>query len=446
MHGRLASELLSSPEPRLNAAGPLSVDLCGLAARPRLRENTAKSVRTAEADMNEGWSFSTAGRIFFGWGRIGALRDARSLFGKRALICSDRNIIASGIAEQTQALLEAGGCEVLLFPDGRPEVDLETIENAVEMARPFRPEVVVGLGGGSNLALGKAVALLLRPQGPLSRYYGENAVPGPAIDLIAIPTTAGTGSEVSPVTVVSDADRAMKVGVASRWLIPRWAIVDPALTLSCPPHVTAHAGMDALSHAIESFCARDPSGRPAEAIFVGKNPISDSLAKEAIVRIAGALPFAYAEPENRAAREDMALASLLAGMAFANAGNAATHALQYPVGEATHTSHGLGNAVLLPAVLRAIRASRVSELAFIARALDPSLGQVSEAEAAERAPELVATLGERVGIPRGLAAIGMPREQLPAIAELAFGVKRLLDNSPVAFDRADLLRILEEAY
>lgn len=238
----------------------------------------------------------------------------------------------------------------------------------------------------------------------------------------------------------------MKVGIASRRIIPKWAIVDPELTVSCPAHVTAHSGIDALCHAIEAFCARIPDGRSPQVVFVGKNPASDSLAKDAIRIIAGSLTEAVNEPGSRRAREEMALGSLLAGMAFGNAGTAAIHALQYPVGEATHTSHGLGNAVLMPAVLEAIRETRVPELAFVARVLDPSLESSSDEDAARQAPELVAKLGDTVGIPRGLGALGLSREQLPEMAQLASGVKRLLDNSPVSFDQAALLGILEEAY
>jgi alcohol dehydrogenase class IV len=204
--------------------------------------------------------------------------------------------------------------------------------------------------------------------------------------------------------------------------------------------------MDALSHAIESFCARVPEDRSPRAIFVGKNPVSDSLAKQAIQLIARSLPTAVSDPSNRPGREDMALASLLAGMAFSNAGTAAVHALQYPVGEATHTSHGLGNAVLMPAVLKAISKARVPELAFIARSLDANLNQAADEAAAQQAPELVAKLGDKVQIPRGLGNIGMDRGRLNEMAELASGIKRLLDNSPVPLDQAALLHILEEAY
>jgi alcohol dehydrogenase len=264
--------------------------------------------------------------------------------------------------------------------------------------------------------------------------------------VVAVPTTAGTGSEVSPVAVVADPERAMKVGIASRALIPKWAIVDPALTVSCPASVTAHSGMDALAHAVESFCARERTDASPHAIFVGKNPMSDVLATRAIVAIAKYLPTAVSQPNDRVARQEMAMASLLAGMAFSAAGTAAVHALQYPVGEATHTPHGLGNAVLLPTVMKNIAPSRITEMAFIARSLDESLKSKPDSEAAGNAPRLVEELGARVGIPKGLRALGVKKEQLPELSRMASTVKRLLDNSPVPFDESALLRILHEAF
>jgi alcohol dehydrogenase len=384
--------------------------------------------------------------VFFGWGVAEELRTISKELGKRAMICTDKNMVKSGIADRVEALLKEGGAEVLVFPEGRPEVDLATIEASAKAAREFNPDVMIGVGGGSNMDLGKCTSILLKFGGPLTKYYGEHAVPGPLMDIVCIPTTSGTGSEVSPVAVVADPDRFMKVGIATRRIIPKWALVDPSLTISCPPHVTSHSGMDALSHAIESFCAKVPEGRSPHAIFVGKNPASDGFAKEAITLIAKSLPTAVHDPSNREGREGMALASLLAGMAFSAAGTATVHALQYPVGEATHTSHGLGNAVLMPSVMKAILKSRIPEMAFIARAFDSNLAKVSDQEAAEQAPELVAKLGDKVMIPRGLGNIGMKREQIGEMAELATSVKRLLDNSPVSFDKEALIGILEEAY
>jgi alcohol dehydrogenase len=390
--------------------------------------------------------FSTAGRIFFGWGAASVLREVAREFGRRVFVCTDQNMVKAGICETVAAHLSHGIAEVKIFDGGQPEVDRRTIEWAATIARAYSPNVVIGLGGGSNLDLAKAVALLVKHPGPLSTYYGENKVPGPIAPVVAVPTTAGTGSEVSPVAVVADPERAMKVGIASRALIPKWAVVDPALTVSCPASVTAHSGMDALAHAIESFCAKVRTDCSPHAIFVGKNPMSDILATKAITAIAKFLPTAVAQPNDRPARQEMALASLLAGMAFSSAGTAAVHALQYPVGEATHTPHGLGNAVLLPTVMRSITPSRIPEMAFIARSLDPSLEFNTDPDAASQAARLVEELGTQVGIPKGLRALGLKTEQLPQLSQMASTVQRLLDNSPVPFDESDLLRLLQEAF
>src|ERR1700693_4438743 len=217
----------------------------------------------------------------------------------------------AGVSETVLAQLEEGKAEVKVFDGGQPEVDRQTIERAAAVAQAYAPDIVVGLGGGSNLDLAKTVAILVKYPGPLSAYYGENNVPGPIAPVVAVPTTAGTGSEVSPVAVVADPERAMKIGIASRVLIPKWAIVDPALTVSCPASVTAHSGMDALTHAIEAFCARVRTGVSPHAIFVGKNPVSDVLAAKAISCIAKSLAKAVSDPDDRAAREEVALASLL---------------------------------------------------------------------------------------------------------------------------------------
>src|SRR5579871_5451316 len=342
--------------------------------------------------------FSTAGRIFFGWGAASVLRDVAREFGPKVLVCTDQNMVKAGVCETVVAHLVDGNADVKIFDGGQPEVDRQTIERAASVAQAYAPDVVLGLGGGSNLDLSKAVAILVRYPGRLSAYYGENNVPGPIAPVVAVPTTAGTGSEVSPVAVVAEPERAMKIGIASRVLIPRWAVVDPALTVSCPASVTAHSGMDALAHAVESFCARVRTDVSPQSIFVGKNAMSDLLAMQAIAAIARSLPKAVAEPNDRGARQEMAFASMLAGMAFSAAGTAAVHALQYPVGEATHTPHGLGNAVLLPTVMKNITPSRIPEMAYIARCLDPHLASATDQDAAVRAADLVEKFGEKVGI------------------------------------------------
>ena len=228
------------------------------------------------------------------------------------------------------------------------------------------PDVIVAVGGGSVIDLAKVTALLLAHGGPLADYYAVQSVPGPIVPLVALPTTAGTGSEATPVAVVTDPATEMKIGVASPHLIPRHAICDPLLTVGAPPVVTAHSGIDALSHAVESFMAarEEPSpelvlGRPQ----VGKNLLSDVLALTAAGHVYRNLERAVVDGSDLEARTGMLYGSLLAGIAFGNSGVSAAHALQFALGAATHTSHGLGTGLLLPYVMEYNRSARPDEIA-----------------------------------------------------------------------------------
>jgi alcohol dehydrogenase len=255
--------------------------------------------------------------------------------------------------------------------------------------------------------------------------------------LIALPTTAGTGSEATPVAVVTDAASDMKIGVASRHLIPRHAICDPLLTLGAPPVVTAHAGIDALSHAVESYLAarHDLSpevvlGRPQ----VGKNLLSDALALTAARYLLDNLAQAVEDGSDVAARTGMLYGSLLAGVAFGNSGVGAAHALQFVVGAATHTSHGLGTGLLLPYVMEYSRAARPEGIA-----------ELSALTGGDAVAEIHA-LGLRIGLPASLEDIGVERSQLRAMAEAAAGIKRLVDNSARPLDADALEAILDAAW
>jgi len=255
--------------------------------------------------------------------------------------------------------------------------------------------------------------------------------------LIALPTTAGTGSEATPVAVVTDAASDMKIGVASRHLIPRHAICDPLLTVGAPPTVTAHAGIDALSHAIEAYMAarETPSvdlvlGRPQ----VGKNLLSDALALTAAGHIARNLARAVEDGSDVEARTGMLYGSLLAGIAFGNAGVSAAHALQFAVGAATHTSHGLGTGLLLPYVMEFNRPARPAEIAELSALMGGD------------AVECVHALGRRIGLPASLAEIGVGEEDLRGMAEASVGIKRLIVNNPRPLDVDALEAILEAAW
>jgi alcohol dehydrogenase len=266
------------------------------------------------------------------------------------------------------------------------------------------------------------------------------------LPLVALPTTAGTGSEVTPVAVLADPDRALKVGISSPELIPTVAICDPDLTLGAPATLTAHAGADALTHAIESFTAirrEATSDLSRKAVFVGKNILSDGQATQAIALITRNLERVVANGDDRPAREAMMLGAMLAGLAFGSAGNAAAHALQYPVGALTHTSHGVGVACLMPYVMEYNRSFCPDAMAGIANAMGlPNDG----GDRASAAIAAVAALFARIGIPATLRDLGLPEDKLDWTAEQAMSAGRLVNNNPRPLDVAAMKQILRAAY
>ncbi|OLT07751.1 hypothetical protein BJF90_13915 [Pseudonocardia sp. CNS-004] len=370
-------------------------------------------------------------QIIFGTGSVASLAPEVAALGRRVLVCADPVVATGETFAAVMDVLVDLGVSVTVDTGIVPELPVDGVHAAAERAREAHPEVVVGFGGGSALDQAKLVALLLAHGGPLARFYGENRVPGPVLPLVAVPTTAGTGSEVTPVAVVSDPDRELKVGVSSRHLVPRAAIVDPGLTFGAPPSVTAHAGIDAFVHAVEAYTAgtRSPEWAQELPVFVGRNRLSSLLALEAVRMIATNLRTAVADPLDEPARTAMAHGSLLAGMAFGSAGTHFSHALQYPVGALSRTPHGLGTGMLLPHVLAACRTVTTAELADIGTAMGVPPG--SPDERADAALAAVSSLVADIGLPAGLGAIGIPKNSLPRVAELALGVARLAGNGPV---------------
>jgi len=378
--------------------------------------------------------------VLFGCGMAAAAGRVAGRYGRRVLVCTDPAIAATKGFRAVARALEAARLEVAVFDRGAVDVPMEVIDEAVERGRAFRPDAIVAVGGGSSIDLAKVCALLLAHAGPLSRYYGEHRVPGPVLPLIALPTTAGTGSEVTPVSVVGDPELGMKVGVSSPHLIPRAAICDPLLTLEAPARVTAYAGIDALSHAIEAFMAveRRPAwDLPLDRVAVGKNALSDALALVAISAIGPALEAAVRDGSDLEARSQMLYGSLAAGLAFANAGVSAAHALQFAVGAATGTPHGLGTGMMLPYVMAFNRPERAGALVEIAAALgDPDADAV----------DAVHRIGLAIGLPASLADLGVEPDRLPALAEQAAGIDRLVRNNPRELDAAGCEAILEAAW
>ncbi|MEW4529291.1 iron-containing alcohol dehydrogenase [Maioricimonas sp. JC845] len=397
------------------------------------------------------WGFSTAGRILFGPGAVGQLEQvAERLRSARALIVTDQAIAAAGLVERVIAPLEAAGVAVDVFDGGEPEPSFDVARRSIEFARDCDPDTIIGLGGGSNMDLAKVTAVGVTHGGDFRQYVDHDNIPGPVRPLICIPTTAGTGSEVSHSAVLTDTDNDIKVSTLSEYLRPQYAIVDPELTRSCPKKPTADAGIDALTHAVEAYLATRYNELPIPAgssfPYEGAHPLGQALAEQAIRLVGEHLVQVVNNLDDMEAREGMALAATLAGMAFSNCGVALVHGMEYPLGGALHCTHGEGNGLLLPYVMRFNLPKRTAELARIAALLGEDVAGLSEKEAAERAIEAVMRLNEAIGIPTRIRQLGGTREQLPEFARKAYAIKRLTTLTPRQPSEADILAIYEEAF
>ena len=398
------------------------------------------------------WNFHTAGSLVFGRDCIRELSDVlKRLKADRVFLITDANLGRAGITDRVIEAMKPAGAAVSVFDRVTPEPGLGLIRECLQDAKAARPGVVIGLGGGSNMDAAKLVAIVLAHGGDPTDYVGENRVPGPIGPLICIPTTAGTGSEVSAAAVFTDTDRHIKVSCLSNHIRPMVALVDPMLTVGCPARVTADSGIDALTHAIEAYTAVDndayslPAGETS--VYQGKNPIADAMATECITLVSRYLRRAYRDGNDLEARDGMALAATLGGLAFSNAGVALVHAMEYPVGGAVHVSHGAGNGLLLPFVMRYNLTARIREFANIALLLDAADVQARDEVNAARAVEAVERLKSDIGIPARLRDLGVTDDMLPGFAEKAFGIKRLMRVNPRLPQSAEeILAIYRDAF
>jgi alcohol dehydrogenase class IV len=387
--------------------------------------------------------------VVLGVGQRRVLPAVVQSLGRRALVVTDPRLAAGAGLRELVDGLTAAGIAVRVFDEAAPELPLEQVPVAAEAARRHGADVVLGFGGGSCLDLAKVVALLLAHRGQPADYYGEGLVPGPVAPVVAVPTTAGTGSEVTPVAVVTDPGRTIKVGISSPYLIPAVAVCDPELTVSCPRTVTAAAGADALTHGIEAFTAVRRAPTPElsrERVFVGTNLLTDLFALEAVRAASMHLQRACDVPDDLDARSGMMRAALSGGLAFGTAGTAAAHALQYPIGALTHTSHGAGVGALIPYVMAFNAAERIEKLGEIARAVGADGAESEPAALARAAVRRVADLLGSVGIPRTVADLGVPADRLPDMAREAMSARRLVENNPRPLDEQSALTLLRAAH
>ncbi|TLS38432.1 hydroxyacid-oxoacid transhydrogenase [Pseudalkalibacillus caeni] len=401
--------------------------------------------------MRDNFEFFSTKNVVFGNGSIQKLDKILQRFNaKNVLIITDEGIKNAGLLTKVSSLIEAKDYNVVIFDKAVPEPPVETAMECYEFAKnEQKTDVIIGLGGGSSIDLAKIVALLMEYGGhPRDYFGGENLVPGPIAPLIAIPTTAGTGSEVTSVAVLTDTENNLKVGISDNYLRPAVALLDPELTVNLPSFVTACSGIDALSHAVEAFTAKDFKYIQAEGelLFQGANPISDGLAYKAIELISQNLTLAVQQGSNLEARANMLMGSLLAGMAFSNAGTAAAHALAYPIGARSKAPHGLVTGLLLPYVMDYNNNVVPEKMAGIARAFNVSTDGLSSVEAGRKAVEAILELLSNIGLPTRLSEINIDKNDLAEIAEQALPIERLIRNNPRVPTKDSLIELLNKAY
>ena len=360
------------------------------------------------------FDFRTVPHLHVGSGATGRIDAvAASLIGDRTRIflVTDAGVRKLGLIDAAVGALEAAGKQVEIYDKVVADPPQPIVLEAETQARTFGAEIVLGLGGGSSMDTAKLIALLLGSEQRLEDMYGVNNATGPRLPLILVPTTAGTGSEVTPISVITVGE-STKMGVNAPPLYADLAILDAELTYGLPSHITAATGIDAMVHAIEAYTSK-----------IEKNPVSDALALAGLKKLHGAIETACSNGADTQAREVMLLGALLAGQAFANAPVGAVHALAYPLGGVFHVPHGLSNSLMLPPVLR-----------FNAQAAEPLYGELASHlglhASTDALVEEMERIADAVGIETRLGQVGVSHNDLPRLAEEAMEVKRLLVNNP----------------
>lgn len=368
----------------------------------------------------------------------GAAREvgsiAKDMGANRYLMVIDPAIKDNGLAAPAIQSLDKAGVQGEIFSDIEAEPYLDGAEQAAVIGRDQDADIVIGLGGGSAMDTAKAASALITNGGNAEDYVGLNLLKKPGLKTIMIPTTAGTGAEVTFTAVFTNRQTKAKGGINSDFLFPDVAVLDPELTLTCPPMVTAYTGMDALTHAIESL-----SGKAS-------TPFTTSLGLEAVRLISGNLRRAVYNGEDIQARENMLIGSLLGGMALADAGVGAAHALAYPLGGNYRIPHGLANAVMIPYVMDYNLPAAIESYALIARSMDLCYEISRPRDLAEMAVGLVMELCEDIGLPTTMRELDVPESDIPELAPIAMKVARPLDNNPRFVSEKDAIRIYDSAY
>ncbi|MEL7486733.1 MAG: iron-containing alcohol dehydrogenase [Pseudomonadota bacterium] len=374
------------------------------------------------------FTFHTCAEIIFEPGSTARLGDlVRGRFN-RPILLTDKGLIDAGIAGPAVESLRAAGLDVLVFDDVQADPPAPKVRDAFAAARAHQADGVIGFGGGSSMDTAKVVAALLNSEQTLEEIYGTDMVSGGRAPLVLAPTTAGTGSEVTSISVITTEDD-QKVAVVDNALYPDLAVLDPDVTLGLPRHVTAATGIDAMVHAIEAYTNR-----------FRKNPVSDALAREALSLLSSNIVRACEAPSDKEARGAMLLGAMLAGQAFANSPVGAVHGLAYPLGGIFHVPHGLSNSLMLEPVLK----FNAPNAAALYAELAPCVGAAADGSNEARTDNFIKRLVEIVeatGVERRLTQVGVSHNDLPRMAEDAMKAQRVLVNNPREVAYEDALRM-----
>ncbi|GAK03889.1 alcohol dehydrogenase [Geomicrobium sp. JCM 19037] len=385
--------------------------------------------------MNGYADFQSPNRVRFGVDSFLTLsEEVQSFDAKRVVIVSDKGMVNTGLVDRTSRLLVDEGIHVDRFTDIEGEPSFQLLESAVTEVESYQPDVVIGLGGGSAMDTAKTIAALLGKEERSSYLSGEVTIPSRMVPCILLPTTAGTGAEVTMNAIFGDTKQGVKRGLVSSALLPDVAIVDPVLTRSCPPRVTASSGVDAFTHAIESYVA------------VRATPFTNMYAEKAMELFPLHIHQAVHNGSNLESRVGMSMVSHMAGISLANAGVGAVHALAYPLGGTYHVEHGVANALLLPFVLEVTGKTCTPQMVSVASKLQ--LGDYTETPdlALDAIIYYLLQLLEDLDLPSSLQELGVDEQSLPQLAKEASKVTRLLSNTPYTLNEKKILAIYERAY
>jgi alcohol dehydrogenase class IV len=344
--------------------------------------------------------------------------EARRLAAKKIMIITDAGLVQTGIVARLEELLSQAGHSLERFDEVEPDPRYEVASQAAERTKKAAADLIVGIGGGSSLDIAKAASILVTNKEPIGSLFGIDLVRAPGLPTIVAPTTAGTGSEVTPIVILSDHQEKLKKGIVSPHLFPAAAILDPELTLGLPASVTASTGMDALIHAVEAYTSKNATA------------FTDLLALHAMGLIFQNIRTAFANGSDLRARSNMLEGSMLAGMAFANAGVTAVHAFAYPIGAEFHIPHGVANSIMLAAVMEFNMLGNLGKFARMAEVFGENTCGLSKRRAAQLAVEALRTLADDLKVANRLSQFGVKEKDIPALAQGVMKVTRLLANNP----------------